>query len=118
MQPVGIIVFASVMATLGLQILIESGRQIISKTKAEMDHSELMWMIVIMVSLTIVKFILIVYYRRFTNEIVKAYAQDHCFDVITNSVGLAAAVFAVKFYWWIDPLGAIIVSSFLPLIVL
>ncbi|KAL5141766.1 Metal tolerance protein 6 [Glycine soja] len=31
MQPVGIIVFASVMATLGLQILIESGRQLISK---------------------------------------------------------------------------------------
>ncbi|KAI5420542.1 Metal tolerance protein 9, partial [Lathyrus oleraceus] len=112
MQPVGIIVFASVMATLGLQILIESGRQIISKTKAEMDHSELMWMIVIMVSVTIVKFILMVYCRRFTNEIVKAYAQDHCFDVITNSVGLAAAVLAVKFYWWIDPLGAIIIALY------
>ncbi|XP_058744348.1 metal tolerance protein 9-like [Vicia villosa] len=112
MQPVGIIVFASVMATLGLQILIESGRQIISKTKPEMDHSELMWMIVIMVSVTIVKFILMVYCRRFTNEIVKAYAQDHCFDVITNSVGLAAAVLAVKFYWWIDPLGAIIIALY------
>ncbi|XP_047155741.1 metal tolerance protein 10-like [Vigna umbellata] len=31
MQPVGIIVFASVMATLGLQILIESARELISK---------------------------------------------------------------------------------------
>ncbi|KAF2286181.1 hypothetical protein GH714_011426 [Hevea brasiliensis] len=31
MQPVGIIVFASVMATLGLQILLESGRQIVAK---------------------------------------------------------------------------------------
>uniref|UniRef100_A0A2N9HAN6 Uncharacterized protein n=1 Tax=Fagus sylvatica TaxID=28930 RepID=A0A2N9HAN6_FAGSY len=31
MQPVGIVVFASVMATLGLQILFESGRQIIAK---------------------------------------------------------------------------------------
>jgi len=80
-----------------------------------MNHSELGWMIAIMVSVTVVKFILMVYCRRFTNKIVKAYAQDHCFDVITNSVGLAAAVLAVKFYWWIDPLGAIIVSSLLPL---
>lgn len=112
MQPVGIIVFASVMATLGLQILIESGRQIIAKTKPEMDHSELGWMIAIMVSVTVVKFVLMVYCRRFTNEIVKAYAQDHCFDVITNSVGLAAAVLAVKFYWWIDPLGAIIIALY------
>ncbi|KAJ4836425.1 hypothetical protein Tsubulata_043004, partial [Turnera subulata] len=31
MQPVGIVVFASVMATLGLQILFESGRQLITK---------------------------------------------------------------------------------------
>jgi divalent metal cation (Fe/Co/Zn/Cd) transporter len=51
-----------------------------------------------------------VYCRRFKNEIVRAYAQDHLFDVITNSVGLAAAVLAIKFQWWIDPTGAIIVS--------
>ncbi|WJX93254.1 Metal tolerance protein 10 [Trifolium repens] len=112
MQPVGIIVFASVMATLGLQILIESARQIISKTKPEMDNTELKWMVAIMVTVTVVKFILMVYCRRFTNEIVKAYAQDHCFDVITNSIGLAAAVLAVKFYWWIDPLGAIIIALY------
>ncbi|KAH1237422.1 Metal tolerance protein 10 [Glycine max] len=91
MQPVGIIVFASVMATLGLQILIESARELISKA---------------------MKFILMVYCRRFKNEIVRAYAQDHFFDVITNSVGLAAAVLAVKFCWWIDPTGAIIIALY------
>lgn len=31
MQPVGLVVFASIMATLGLQILFESGRQLITK---------------------------------------------------------------------------------------
>ncbi|XP_012573979.1 metal tolerance protein 10 [Cicer arietinum] len=112
MQPVGIIVFASVMATLGLQVLIESARQLISKTKPEMDQREFKWMITIMVSVTVVKFILTIYCRRFTNKIVKAYAQDHCFDVITNSVGLAAAVLAVKFHWWIDPMGAIIIALY------
>ncbi|KAL2925023.1 Metal tolerance protein 10, partial [Bienertia sinuspersici] len=110
MQPVGIIVFASVMATLGLQILLESGRDLITKRELKMNHEQEMWMIGIMVAVTAVKFILMVYCRRFKNEIVRAYAQDHLFDVVTNSVGLATAVLAVRYYWWIDPTGAIIVS--------
>ncbi|KAK9269138.1 hypothetical protein L1049_000907 [Liquidambar formosana] len=112
MQPVGIIVFASVMATLGLQILLESVRQLITKSQPEMDHAKEKWMIGIMVSVTIVKFVLMVYCRRFKNEIVRAYAQDHLFDVVTNSVGLAAAVLAVRFYWWMDPTGAIIIALY------
>lgn len=75
-----------------------------------MDTQQEKWMIGIMVSVTLVKFLLMVYCRRFNNEIVRAYAQDHFFDVITNSVGLVTAVLAVRFYWWIDPTGAIIVS--------
>lgn len=69
-------------------------------------------MIGIMVSVTVVKFVLMVYCRRFKNKIVRAYAQDHFFDVVTNSIGLAAAVLAIRYYWWIDPTGAILVSSF------
>jgi divalent metal cation (Fe/Co/Zn/Cd) transporter len=76
-----------------------------------MDPAEERWIIGIMVSVTVVKFVLMVYCRRFKNEIVRAYAQDHFFDVITNSIGLAAAVLATKYHWWIDPTGAIIVSS-------
>ncbi|KAK4484944.1 hypothetical protein RD792_007549 [Penstemon davidsonii] len=102
MQPVGIIVFASVMATLGLQIILESGRQLIAKSGPDVDHDKEMWMIGIMVSVTVVKFALMIYCRRFKNEIVRAYAQDHFFDVITNSIGLVTAVLAIRFYWWID----------------
>ncbi|KAK4398760.1 Metal tolerance protein 9 [Sesamum angolense] len=112
MQPVGIIVFASVMATLGLQIILESVRQLIAKTGPDMDHEKEKWMIGIMVSVTVVKFVLMIYCRRFKNEIVRAYAQDHLFDVITNSIGLATAVLAVRFYWWIDPTGAIIIALY------
>jgi divalent metal cation (Fe/Co/Zn/Cd) transporter len=111
MQPVGIIVFASVMATLGLQVLLESGRQLVAKSGIHMNSTEEKWMIGIMVSVTIVKFLLMLYCRGFQNEIVRAYAQDHLFDVVTNSIGLATAVLAVKFYWWIDPTGAILVSN-------
>nr|XP_023887354.1 metal tolerance protein 10-like [Quercus suber]POE67494.1 metal tolerance protein 10 [Quercus suber] len=112
MQPVGIIVFASVMATLGLQILLESGRQFVNKTEPEKDPQKEKWMIGIMCFVTVVKFALMVYCRRFKNEIVRAYAQDHFFDVITNSIGLAAAVLAIRYKWWIDPTGAILIALY------
>ncbi|KAJ0043819.1 hypothetical protein Pint_18097 [Pistacia integerrima] len=112
MQPVGIIVFASVMATLGLQILLESARAIVAKSRPEMDGEQEKWMIGIMASVTVVKFVLMIYCRRFKNEIVRAYAQDHFFDVITNSIGLVTAVLAVKLSWWIDPTGAIIIAFY------
>ncbi|GJX56970.1 metal tolerance protein 9-like protein [Tanacetum coccineum] len=112
MQPVGIIVFASVMGTLGFQILLESARQLIAQTHPDMNHDNEKWVIGIMVSVTVVKFLLMVYCRRFKNEIVRAYAQDHLFDVVTNSVGLASTVLAVRYKWWIDPLGAIVIALY------
>ncbi|GFZ14871.1 cation efflux family protein [Actinidia rufa] len=68
MQPLGILVFASVMATLGLQIILESVRTL-------------------------------------------AY-DDHFFDVITNSIGLIAALLANYFSDWMDPVGAIILALY------
>ncbi|XP_062170051.1 metal tolerance protein 10-like [Alnus glutinosa] len=112
MQPVGIVVFASIMATLGLQILFESSRELLTKTQPERDPIKERWMIGIMVSVTVVKFVLMVYCRRFKNEIVRAYAQDHLFDVITNSIGLAAAVLAIRYYWWLDATGAILIALY------
>ncbi|CAN1263146.1 Metal tolerance protein 10 [Linum perenne] len=112
MQPVGIVVFASVMATLGLQIIFESGRELLAKAKPESEPNKVDWMIGIMTSVTFIKLGLTLYCRGFKNEIVRAYAQDHFFDVITNSIGLAAAVLAIKFYWWIDPVGAILIALY------
>jgi divalent metal cation (Fe/Co/Zn/Cd) transporter len=70
-----------------------------------------LWMVGSMSSVAVVKFFLMLYCRTFKNEIVRAYAQDHFFDVITNSVGLVAALLAVRFKWWMDPVGAILVSE-------
>ncbi|KAK4253549.1 hypothetical protein QN277_010208 [Acacia crassicarpa] len=112
MQPVGIVVFATVMATLGLQILFESARQIITKAEPDRNEEKERWMVGIMIGVTVVKVVLTYYCRRFKNEIVRAYAQDHFFDVITNSVGLASAVLAIKFFWWLDPLGAILIAVY------
>ncbi|GKC90510.1 metal tolerance protein 9-like protein [Tanacetum coccineum] len=87
MQPVGMIVFSSVMGTLGLpDIARVCPTNYIAQTHPDMNHDNEKWVIGIMVSVTLVKFLLMVYCRRFKNEIVRAYAQDHLFDVVTNSV--------------------------------
>ncbi|KAF8395061.1 hypothetical protein HHK36_019000 [Tetracentron sinense] len=74
----------------------------------EQEH----WVVGIMLSVTLVKLILAVYCRSFTNEIVKAYAQDHFFDVITNVIGLIAVLLANYFNDWMDPVGAIILALY------
>ncbi|KAJ3694415.1 hypothetical protein LUZ60_009895 [Juncus effusus] len=112
MQPVGIIVFASVMGTLGFQVLIESGRQLVTKEHTRFNRAKEMWMVGSMASVTVIKFFLMLYCRSFKNEIVQAYAQDHFFDVITNSIGLVSALLAARYYWWMDPLGAILIALY------
>ncbi|KAE8789884.1 metal tolerance protein 5 [Hordeum vulgare] len=113
MQPLGILVFASVMATLGLQIILESTRSLLSDGgEFSLTNEQEKWVVDIMLSVTLVKLALALYCRTFTNEIVKAYAQDHIFDVITNIIGLVAALLANYFEGWIDPVGAIILAIY------
>ncbi|KAL3571336.1 hypothetical protein D5086_025240 [Populus alba] len=113
MQPVGIIIFAAVMATLGLQILIQAAEELIKdETRKKMSSNQLLWLNIIMISATVVKLALWIYCRSSGNSIVRAYAKDHYFDVVTNVVGLAAAVLGDKYYWWIDPAGAILLAVY------
>ena len=42
-----------------------------------------------------------------------AYAQDHLNDVLTNSLGLATAILGDRVAWWVDPLGAMLLSIFI-----
>ena len=76
----------------------------------EKDPQKEKWIIGIMTSVTLVKFMLVVYCQRFKDKIVRAYAEHHFSDVKTNLISLAV-VLASRYYWWIDPTGAIIVSS-------
>ncbi|KAG6787607.1 hypothetical protein POTOM_003649 [Populus tomentosa] len=112
-QPVGIVIFAAIMATLGFQILIQAVEQLIQhKPTEKMSSNQLLWLYAIMLSATAVKLALWLYCRSSRNEIVRAYAKDHYFDVVTNVVGLIAAVLGNKFYWWIDPAGAILLAVY------
>ncbi|XP_031497717.1 metal tolerance protein 4 isoform X2 [Nymphaea colorata] len=112
-QPVGIIIFAAIMATLGFQVLIQAVEELLKdESPSKMTSSQLVWLYSIMLIAAVVKLALWFYCRRSGSDIVRAYAKDHYFDVITNIIGLAAAVLGDKFYWWIDPLGAILLAVY------
>ncbi|KAK1307799.1 Metal tolerance protein 4 [Acorus calamus] len=112
-QPVGIVIFAAIMATLGFQVLVQAVEQLIQdEPTKKMNSSQLVWLYTIMLTATVVKLALWLYCRSSGNSIVRAYAKDHYFDVVTNVVGLAAAVLGDKFYWWIDPAGAIVLAVY------
>ncbi|KAF3779388.1 Metal tolerance protein 4 [Nymphaea thermarum] len=112
-QPVGIIIFAAIMATLGFQVLIQAVEELVKdETPSKMTSSQLVWLYSIMLIAAVVKLALWFYCRRSGSDIVRAYAKDHYFDVVTNIIGLAAAVLGDKFYWWIDPLGAILLAVY------
>lgn len=115
MQPLGILVFASAMATLGLQIILDSIRSLASSSheaNLRLSKDEGKWVVNIMASVTIIKLGLTIYCHSFTNHpIIKAYAKDHLFDVITNTIGLVAAILTNFLYDWIDAVGAIIVRT-------
>ncbi|XP_047328622.1 metal tolerance protein 4-like [Impatiens glandulifera] len=112
-QPVGIIIFAAIMATLGFQVLIQAVEQLIKDDPSEkMNSTQLAWMYTIMLSASAVKLALWLYCRSSGDNIVRAYAKDHYFDVVTNVIGLVAAVLGDMFYWWIDPMGAIVLAIY------
>lgn len=112
-QPVGIIVFAAVMATLGFQVFVQAVERLIENVSPDrMNYMQLVWLYSIMLFATVVKLALWFYCRTSSNKIVRAYAKDHYFDVVTNVLGLAAAALGDKYYWWIDPAGAILLAIY------
>ena len=112
MQPLGILVFSCIMGTLGFQVLIEGIRQLIGDEHTHhLEH--LVLTIAIMVSAIILKFFLFLYCRTSKSSSVQAYAQDHRNDVVTNMVGLAAALIGDRMYYWVDPLGAILLAAYI-----
>ncbi|KAG6520150.1 hypothetical protein ZIOFF_017184 [Zingiber officinale] len=112
-QPVGIIIFAAVMATLGFQVFVQALERLIENTPSKkMTSTQLIWLYSSMLTATFTKLALWLYCRTSGNNIVRAYGKDHYFDVITNVLGLTAAILGDKYYWWIDPAGVIILAIY------
>ncbi|OZJ05785.1 hypothetical protein BZG36_01295 [Bifiguratus adelaidae] len=108
METAGIIVFSCLMATVSIQLIIESVR-----TLAAGEHStDLSPMSISFVAVALgLKFVLFLYctaLRRYQSA--KIFAQDHRNDLIVNGLGLTTALLGSHFASWLDPVGAILVA--------
>ncbi|RKP09675.1 cation efflux family-domain-containing protein [Thamnocephalis sphaerospora] len=108
METIGIIVFSSLMATVSVQLIVESIRTLI----ASADAPDMPLISVLFVSIALASKLGLFFYCYSLRDSPSAQilAQDHRNDLFVNSFGLAMSLLAHHYQWWLDPAGAIAVS--------
>jgi len=114
LEPLAIIVFASVMFTATVEVIIESAKSLTGTPTVE----DLSATVFIIIGCTIVTKILLfvactIVGKRFNSASLGALAQDHRNDVVSNALGTAFLLIARYWLWWMDATGAIIISLYI-----
>ncbi|PFH56162.1 hypothetical protein XA68_16961 [Ophiocordyceps unilateralis] len=108
-EPVGIIVFCALMATVSVELMIESARTL---GQGHRDPAPLQPLPLALVGVAILsKSSLMVYcffYRRFPS--VRVFFLDHRNDIVVNVFGLIMSIAGDRFAWYLDPIGAICIA--------
>ncbi|EFC37966.1 predicted protein [Naegleria gruberi] len=140
LEPIGFVIFATCMCTASLQIIKEGLSQIvtglitgdvyINANSSDDSNAEVDWMFGIMIpkyvatifywygigvllATILIKLALHLICRRVKHSpSVIAYAFDHRNDVLSNSL-LLVSLFLSKYLWWLDSIGAVILSIYI-----
>ena len=120
LEPVGIVVVASLMGMASLQVVMESLFRLVSgfEDDKKIKKPEVNGTAVFLLLFTIgLKFVLYLVCRRLasTSDTMNALANDHRNDILSNAIALLAAGLASrnKSLWYFDPFGAIGISVFI-----
>ncbi|RKP34621.1 cation efflux family-domain-containing protein [Dimargaris cristalligena] len=104
----GIIVFSSLMATLSVQLIVESIKSLIS---GEHEQNVTWFSIISIMGAWVTKFGLYLYCQALNKyPSARILAQDHFNDLIVNAFGLTMCLLGTHMSWWIDPVGGILVA--------
>ncbi|KAJ1650374.1 hypothetical protein IWQ61_008810 [Dispira simplex] len=104
----GIIVFASLMATLSIELVAESIKTLVS---GEHYQNVTIVSIATIVVALVSKFTLFIYCRALGKyPSARVLAQDHFNDLVVNGFGLIMCLLGAHVKWWIDPAGGILVA--------
>ncbi|KAF9138030.1 hypothetical protein BGX30_009668 [Mortierella sp. GBA39] len=114
MEPLGIIVFAAVMVTSFMQVMLQAFERLVEGS--EEPPVDLGLVILLLLALNIaIKFLLWLWCRTMKDSSsVLALAQDHLNDVVFNVFSTFFPV-AGKFlgWWWLDAAGAMVLSIYI-----
>ena len=112
MEPLGIIVFSSMMGTIGFTVLVEAVRQFMGEK--HIHHLEHLNVLLSFMALTIfAKLILFVFCKGNEDNTVRVLAADHFSDVCTNSASILGAILGDRVVFWMDPLAAILLAAYI-----
>ncbi|GBG28725.1 Metal tolerance protein 9 [Hondaea fermentalgiana] len=122
LEPIGIIVCASLMGIAGLQLVWESGHTIIRGTIGGEDAASLVpatdrFTVELLGTAILVKLCLFVVCHAYRDESdsMMVLAEDHRNDILSNGIALATAFLANKYVnlWWLDPVGGILIAIYI-----
>ncbi|KAJ3267518.1 hypothetical protein HDU76_011767, partial [Blyttiomyces sp. JEL0837] len=110
-ETAGIIVFSCIMGALALQLIIEGVRALV----ASEANVELTPLALTCIAIAIGTKTLLFFYCSALSSFnsAKILAHDHRNDIVLNIVGIALSFLGEKVRWWIDPMGAIIIASWI-----
>ncbi|PAV72032.1 hypothetical protein WR25_22464 [Diploscapter pachys] len=121
LEPLSLILISVIMGMASVQLIIQSGYRI---------HDAVMWdlhkigqpptldvewpTVGIMVATICIKFTLFCVCQKYKSDpSIAVLAMDHRNDCVSNSVALACAWLGKKFWYYLDPIGAILVSLYI-----
>lgn len=112
LEPLSVIVFSCITACSSLEIITEAVGNLVSSdsSSVSMDWIDISLLALIVIS----KFLLWIWCRTIhESTAVQALAQDHSNDILFNIVTTIIAVIASKTVYFIDPVGAIVLSIYI-----
>lgn len=110
LQPIALVIISVIMGACSVQVMSKSLESIIT---GKLDIDVELPTIIIMISTIVTKFCLMVACYMYRSPACSVLAQDHRNDVISNSVALICAYLANRFWKYLDPVAAIVVSCYI-----
>lgn len=109
LEPLGVIAMACLMTAATLVTLEQSIGALAHGKPRQLTFSPRT--AIILLSALAIKGCLFMYCRTVHDDSVQALAEDHFNDTLSNLVSVTTMFLAIHFVWWVDPLGAIFIST-------
>ena len=110
-ETAGIIVFATLMSTLSIELVVESAR-VLAGGEGSVGQSALTLSLVgTAIFAKVGLYFYCVALSRYPSAAILA--QDHRNDIMFNTLGIALSLLGQYVKWWLDPVGAILIACFI-----